>query len=478
MKPHTTHILAAVLLAALCTAGCTTAPEPVKEPGWDQSARSAAKAPPTAAASTAQTAQDAAQRVVAGAISTTDAETSTGGSPSALQGEPVEVIPFDSPKFRTEAPGPDQSARDVAAWLAAARRKGKSGQWLKSQLDKNKPARLSDSRLSWMAGDFNTDGRDDLAAIFFGGCADPACSEGGRWHVVVVWGGDGWSPIGQSRDHRPEFVGPVDLTGDGRPELVVSLTQCGAHTCYEDLRAYSSHGARDFRQVLHLGEDGQGYGGAGLPQNVELEQPDDELPRLVVSGGLVGSVGAGPFQRSSRSVWGWNGDTGRIEQISVSWAPSKLRLHRLHDAIVALEDQRPNEAAARLWEVIEDDQLRELPDGMGTDDELSRTLRAQLTQVARFLLARIALGQDEPAAVDQHLGELSTSAPQSPATQATRKLLAEWRSSANLSRACQVAATVFPNARGDDWLLDSHQLGYNAPVKFDASRDNGLCAGL
>ncbi|MFW6058016.1 MAG: hypothetical protein ACOC9W_04090, partial [Persicimonas sp.] len=180
----------------------------------------------------------------------------------------------------------------------------------------------------------------------------------------------------------------------------------------------------------------------------------------------------------SRSVWRFSSDTGRIEQLSMSWAPSKLRLHRLHDAIVALEDQSPNEAAARLWEVIEDDELRELPEGMRSDDELARTLRAQLTQVARFMLARIALDQDEPEAVDQQLSELSTSAPTSPATQATRKLLAEWRSSANLSRACQVAATVFPDTRGDDWLLDSYQLGYNAPVKFDASRDNGLCAGL
>lgn len=486
MKPRFALSTMLFLAAAASASGCATTPRPVVEDGWQTGAESAASASPTPTVETAEQARALAQRVGAGAmqcvLAVRDASASPDRERSASKTAPAVARAKLAPtKKLEEAPGPQASPETVARWLTTAFERGKSGKWIQRKLNQTKPDRLDKSRVFWTTGDYDADGRADLAAAFFAGCADPACAQGGLWTVGVAWGGGGWSKLAEAPRYAPEFVGPADLTGDKHPELIVALKDCGAHTCFENVQVYTSDGRRPFRQVLDLADHVSGYGGGGLPQEVRIEQPDDEsdaLPALAISGGLVNSAGAGAFQRSSTVLWKWNEQRHVIEPVETRWQASDLRLHRFHDAIIALDHGDIEKAKAALAEVIDDPTLRELPEEIEPDADYAKKLREQLADTARFELARIALQQGQSSQYDQIRDRLSSSATPGPAARATVKLGAIFEKTSDLAAACHDAAAVFPEKPDDDWVLDAIGLGYNAPVKFTADVHRGLCAGL
>jgi hypothetical protein len=359
----------------------------------------------------------------------------------------------------------------------------------RDQLERKKPGHLEEPRVRLLTGDFDADGEADLAAAFLADCADASCAETrGKWTVGVIWGDTGWSHLATSERFAPKFLGPVDLTGDEYPELVFTIEQCGAHTCYKNAQVLSGHGGERFRRILYLGDDVEGYGSRGLPQEVEIVQPADKteqteqagdaLPRLEVSGGLVGSAGAGIFQRRSHVVWAWRPDHHKLERVGTRWEPSDLRLHRFHDAVVALQRGELADAQKLFAEVIANKELRELPTEASPDPELAEAMRTQLAHTARFMLARLALERGDTDRFARLRDELQASAPKSPPTQAVQQLDEAWRGSEHAAEACESAAEAFPKATDDEWVLDSLQLGYNAPVTFDADFERGLCAGL
>lgn len=483
-------ITLSIFVVGFCT-GCETPPQPVKEEGWEANAASAAQAEPAPEVRTAHHGSNTGRAVVDSAMKSIVEAKDTLGEDTSKKPAPLVAVAILEPNANlNQAPGPEASAAEVARWLSTAHRQGKSGKWIQRKLNATKPDQLdqpdqpdqldelAQSRIFWTTGDYDGDGKTDLAAAFYAECKDADCEGPGRWSVGVVWGTDGWSQLAKSKRFAPEFLGPADMTGDGQPELIFTYKMCGAHTCYENLQVLSAHGQKQFREIFRLGDEVQAKGAQGLPQTVELVRPDDSLARLKVSGGLVGSAGAGEFQRLSHAIWGWDSKSQKIEQITTRWEPSTVRMHRLHDALVALERGDTTSAKADLTEVIFSDKLRELPADAKSDPQFEKTLRTQLGETARFVLARVALQGGDEARAKELAEELEASEPNSPATRATAELLTKWSEARSVDKACQAAAKLFPANSTDDWELDAIALGYNASVKFTADVDRGLCAGL
>ncbi len=486
MKSIRLALSCAVLGSLTFAAGCVTTPRPVVEANWQDGARSAAKAKPAPNVETAEVGGKTAHTAVDGAMQTVSAAkkvASDAGSHVKVHAPAIARAELKPEAKIGQPPGMKASSDKVARWLVTARAHHKSAEWIQKQLDKTKPSSLRHHRLKFEKGDFDGDGKPDLAVVFLADCTPESCADHRKWTVGVLWGGDGWSKVAESPRFAPELVDPADLTGDGHPELIVALKECGAHTCFKDVKAYSAQGDKPFRQIMDTGSDASGYGAAGLPQKIELvPSPDSKAkhPRstLAISGGMVNSAGAGLFQRRATVVWRWDEATGQMVPGQTKWASSDLRLFRLHDALVEMERGDLEQAKRDLREVITSPKLRELPRQLGNDPTYARAMREQLAQTARFELARIALQQQKVDEYERQMSELAADAPKSPATEATRVLGASWRQSASVPVACQKAAAVFPHKENDGWVLDSVRLGYNAPVKFTADFKNGLCAGL
>ena len=376
LAPKAPTTISVALVCALA-AGCTSAPKPIKDTQWEKGAVSAQHAPPAPEVDSGQKGAVAAQAVRSRARKLAK-KPSFGGGPD--QPKPSTVAVADIPALDTlgEAPGPEASASEIARWLVTAWRQRRTAKWIQKQLDQSKPSRLEDTRMVWSAGDYDADDRPDLAVAFFADCAYADCSKDGQWTAGVVWGAGGWSELTRSRHEKPAFYGPADLTGDGRPELLLGVRKCGAHTCFVDTHVYSSHRRGRFRPILH-----RGPGSDSPPQSVEVVKRTDKPGALKLAGGQINSAGAGIFQRSWADFYGWDEQKEDLERQRREWEATDLRLHRLHDAILALERADLERAAMFLGEVIESDALREVPEALDAEASFAQKMRDQLAQTAR-----------------------------------------------------------------------------------------------
>jgi hypothetical protein len=484
MKSTRARLAAIFILAATATSACGITPQPIKDDAWEAGAANAAHAEPAPEVLTARAGNEQGQTVVATAMQSVVSAQSLAESADKKPSPVIAVANVEPSADIHATPGPEASADEVARWLSTVWKRDKPAAWIRERLAQKTAEKLEEKRVRLTTGDFDADDKPDLAASFFADCADQSCLKGGRWTVGVVWGDSGWSQLATSEDAAPEFFDPVDLTGDEHPELIFTTEQCGAHTCYKHVEVLSGHGDSRFRRIFHLGDDVEGYGSRGLPQEVEIVEATDgddvgaALPRLEVSGGLVGSAGAGVFQRASHTSWAWQPESGKLGHVGTCWEPSNLRLHRFHDAIVELQRGNPARAEKLLSEVINSDKLDELPSEASPDPAFAEAMRTQLAHTARFVLARLALQRSDVDRFARLRDELQASTPNSPATRAVLRLDEKWRGKEQAAAACQAAAKAFPTESDDDWVLDSFQLGYNAPVTFDADVERGLCAGL
>ncbi|MFZ5824565.1 MAG: FG-GAP repeat domain-containing protein [Bacillota bacterium] len=187
----------------------------------------------------------------------------------------------------------------------------------------------------------------------------------------------------------------ADLTGDGDPEIAWSSTQTGAHTAHT-------------RVLVSRWKQGRFE-----PLPGEMEIANARLSRegrdLLLSGGLVGSAGAGSAQRARTDRYRWSDAAFRL--VDRQFAASPFAYHRLQDGIVAESFGRAADAERAFREALEPDRAA-LGDGMVPPEkraEFSGAVRA----FARFrlgLLLREA-GTGDPAAPFAGLVQTLASAP-------------------------------------------------------------------
>lgn len=149
---------------------------------------------------------------------------------------------------------------------------------------------------------------------------------------------------------NPRILSDADVTGDGVGDLSVSLTDCGADTCYSGIVIFSSvHGAIHniipaFTWVpsptFEFASSNTG-GGTGLP--------------LYVHEGYLSSAGAGP-QRAVTDTWLYNREI--FTYTTTTREPPVYRIHALQDADAAFRRNDLATANTLYRRVINDASLQ------------------------------------------------------------------------------------------------------------------------
>jgi hypothetical protein len=172
-----------------------------------------------------------------------------------------------------------------------------------------------------------------------------------------------------------------DMDADGRAELVVSEGTCGAHTCFEAVQLLDWE---DGAFVNRLAGDS-----LDLPNpDIRIDDPDEDgIYNLLVVGGGVSSVGAGPPRELAR-VWALQRDSGAWEVSGELLGPSDYRIHILHDAETAAREGDVPNALALYQRVVIDETLQ---DWVDPEDE-----RITLGAYARYkIMVLYALSDQE-----------------------------------------------------------------------------------
>lgn len=322
------------------------------------------------------------------------------------------------------------------------------------------------------SGDFDGDGRRDLVVVLPAACGADCSERGPRAHAFIIWGDRTWSELATGEARSLSLLPQGELTGDGLPDIGLSVKTCGAHTCFKDARIFASAPNTPKPAPFQLIFDSAQH--SEMATAKITVRVDKKPAQIILSSGDIGSAGAGSFQRNASITYTWQPQSGRFSPGQKVWETSNLRLHRFQDALNFWAESRLTDAQKAFTEVIDAHPLKDLPDAVQDDARLAHQLRRQLGAVAHFELGMLAAAQDDAAKMERILKELQADAPQSPATAALGEFVRAWRADGDLRSACQRAAAKFPQRPDDTWVLDAIELGYNAPVKFDAS---GLCVG-
>ncbi|MFP4600689.1 MAG: hypothetical protein ACLFVJ_20710, partial [Persicimonas sp.] len=408
--------------------------------------------------------------------------------------------------------GPPQTSEvgTTLDWIAAAWGDGKTAEWIGEQLAfpangaRFEPDDIDDGkvRAQYRVADFDGDDKDDLAVRLYVGCM------GGRVRMscesvsALIPASGGWAVVGVAEqgdypDMPYEFSDPVDLTGDGVPELVVEQVIRANHNDWKLIGVFSVDGASALRPVLagskYPGSWQSPRGGAFMSAlSVDVKAPDGERAYVEVADGAAGYAGAGTFQRATVHRWEWNPKTMLIEPVPPEEGGKRgqdrdrvinpnLRIHRFGDALYALEAQKPDRARRRLEEVISgakvEDTFADAEYAAGRP-ELRARARDQLRQYAFFMLARLAIEHGDLSRLKKVKDRLTKAFPKSPMLAAIDELDAAYNETGDMTLACAREAPKYYDAFGEDWAF-RHVFGDYAPVKFGpgfSRRD--LCAGL
>ena len=219
-----------------------------------------------------------------------------------------------------------------------------------------------------------------------------------------------------------------DINADGAIELAYTTTSCGAHTCFTAVHLLAWTG--DELSSLSEGQIEMPY------SEVSLENRDDDPAlELLLHGGMIGSVGAGP-QRTRIEIYDWSG-TYYVPSETI-YDESDFLYFKVLDANTALLGGDFTRAIALYQEAIDDADLRVWHEQVeGGQDE-----RQDLVAFSRFRLALTYLLMNDPASAEAIAQALQQEQPDHVYNQATQVLLDHYTKEGTVVAACQ-AVTEF-----------------------------------
>jgi len=246
-------------------------------------------------------------------------------------------------------------------------------------------------------------------------------------------------------ESHPENVAVLsigDINADGKVELSYTTTICGAHTC--------------FTSVYILAWDGDTFKSLTRDQivmpysQVSLRNYDDDAAlELILHGGMIGSVGAGP-QRARTEVYNWDG-TYYVPTETI-YDESDFLYFKVLDANVALMAGDYTRAIALYQEAISNPDLRVWKD---------EKERADLAAFSRFrLMLTYVLVKDETNA-EAMAETLQSEQPDHIYTQVAQVFLDYYTKQNSITAACQaVKEFAYEHPETVDVLMD---FGYTNP---------------
>lgn len=253
-----------------------------------------------------------------------------------------------------------------------------------------------------------------------------------------------------------ETVTVADFTGDGRYEVVIQTTACGAHTCYQSYLILGDQEGTIVNLVLNpqISEEMADVVNLSYSDPATFDETGDSIYDFVVHGGTIGSAGAG-IHRGYTETWSWNGQN--MVLISTIWDQTNYRHHLLYDANNALDGGSDQLAADLYQRVIYDESLEDVPAWNGDGDT-----RADSRQFATFRLALLALRQNDLPTATEWDSSLRLSDPEDPLTEAVSLLIQTWEDNGhNLANACTAVTNYLLSISSPTGSLE--YLGYGNP---------------
>jgi tetratricopeptide (TPR) repeat protein len=316
--------------------------------------------------------------------------------------------PAASPKAVTPTPRPaaippkpatfDKYAETIAAYLSAAGDAALGESCLKDLFDAWQLPAPGGGTEACLKADIDGDPNKEVAVLLGDSSqatADPMASI--IWQVVVLDMQDGAYEVAFASTPmmadaitpaKPALLALDDINKDGSGELVYTETQCGAHTCTVTVH------------ILRAGPSGyvsvSGEGFSMATADVSLEDRDgDGVLELVMSGGTIGSVGAGP-QRERTEVYAWDGTAYGLTETTL--APTNILYLRATEADALFSAGLYDQALAVYQEALSDPTLQTWKQ----PEEMVAPERIELNAYILFRMGLSSIGASGPN--DQALG--------------------------------------------------------------------------
>ncbi len=269
---------------------------------------------------------------------------------------------------------------------------------------------------------------------------DPQAGTGSPLGVLVVLGAGplGWDVLYQSGLAADvEVLALEDVNEDGNPDIVWTDTTCGARACFTTAHV-TSFVDGDFRSWVN-GSTTM----ASASVRLEDVMPQGSGQELVIQGGVIGAVAAGP-QRPMTVVWGSPGGAPYVA-MEQSYSPSFCLYHHVLDADAAMEAGSLDNYAAAIaaYRAAADDPR--LVACWTRPNEL-----AELRAYALYRLAMAHAYAGDMAAAGAAADELRSRYPDDPLAELARLWLLAYRTARDDAAACAVAET-FARRHPDTW---------------------------
>lgn len=301
-------------------------------------------------------------------------------------------------------------------------------------------------------GDLTGDGSDDLVVVYQNPSQDQIFIEGD----LAIFNS---SPDGLVLSYRARAAGEVrllateDINADTLADVVWVDTTCGASTCFDtvNVRSWDGSAWADWTD----GTITMAYA------EITLEDRSEEGAgqEIVLSGGIYGSVGAGP-QRSRTEVWA-SLEGAPYTLLEKAYSASECLYHTVLDANRAFLDAPVNgfDAASLLYtQAAADENLIKC---WVRNDEL-----AELRSFSLFRLALIAGYQGDIKGAAAHLATLSETYPGSIYDAVGQQWWTAFEANEDAAAACaEVTTYVEENPAAWEMLAD---YGYTNP-SFEAA---------
>jgi hypothetical protein len=258
------------------------------------------------------------------------------------------------------------------------------------------------------------------------------------------------APKGQT---MPRLLQSGDLIGTPRgTQLTVVSSSCGANTCFDRLEVLGWNG---IALINLLAEP------LDLPAaQYQLVQADaDNALEIQAQRGRQGSIGAGP-QRTEKQLWDWNG--AQYVKVKSEWSPVEYRIHAVYEGDDAFAAGDYAKATDWYIRVLTDDTLKDWLTEIGYTNAHDRdTLQAY----ARFRLLLIGLLRGDANARDQ-LDQLTALYPEGSPVHLTQQMAQafwdKYQETQDIKAACAVANAYANSSDNGQYLIvdDLNLFGY------------------
>jgi|GEM_PF-904360 len=243
--------------------------------------------------------------------------------------------------------------------------------------------------------DLNGDGVNDVVIMALVPEADPAFTPslmpaGGLFVYVSASATAGtgqfdlaYEDLPGSGYSYPRIVSLDDLDGDGRNDLLYTVQNCGAHTCFAELKGVRWVAAKHLESLFVDPIEAT---------DAEFRVVGSEMRgayEIVVQVGMIGSVGAGP-QRTFEHTYRWDGAHYVLAEERVT--SGQHPIHLINDADALLAQGKYAEALALYVQSYQDETLDR---DWAAYEGWERALEAYARY--RSMLAQVAVGDDRGA---------------------------------------------------------------------------------